>query len=89
MVLIAIIYALSGVLLGAFASVRMLTLVALVTVPAAAVSAVVVGEGLSVGLLWTLVGLVAQQTGYVVAIVVRAICFSEASDAKQSALTRW
>jgi hypothetical protein len=84
MVLVAVVCGFSGLLLGMIANVRALALVAVLVAPAAFLSGVGNDEAFFIGMLWAITGVVTLQIGYVIAIIIRATWFVEASDVRPS-----
>jgi hypothetical protein len=72
MSLVAVICGVAGLLLGMIANVRPLALAAALAALAAFLSAIGTGESLLAGVLWSAVGLVVLQVGYMIAVVARA-----------------
>jgi hypothetical protein len=87
MVYVAVVCAISGLLLGLIANVRALAFLALFAAPAAFLSATGNGEGYLISALWAVVGLIVLQAGYVVAIVIRATLFAETHEVRQPVST--
>jgi hypothetical protein len=87
-VLLALVFGISGVLLGTFANARALAVVAGLTAPGTFLAGFDSSETLLVGFLWSLTGLVAAQLGYMATVFVRATWFAETREAPQSALSR-
>jgi hypothetical protein len=83
MLLVALVCAVSGLILGMVANVRALALLAVLTAPVAYFAGTGAGEESLIAILWALIGVVTLQVGYAIAVVTRAVLFTETGEVRQ------